>query len=168
MEQTDGPATSPGCRSCEANAGIKRISPAATIYPGERWLLEHAYPTSREGWLVAVLRRHCENLHELDRAEWSELADIQFAAIAAMREILDLDREYVACFAEMEGFKHIHFHLIPKPRGCDSESVGVKAFRHLKVEPNEAIGADRVIAFCDRAKRIVENLLIGSSAKRTP
>ncbi len=166
MERTDGPMTGPGCRCCDANAGVKRISPAATIYAGERWLLEHAYPSSLEGWLVIVLRRHCENLHELDRAEWRELADIQFAAISAMRGILDPDREYVACFAEMEGFKHIHFHLIPKPRGCDSESVGTKAFHHLKVEPSEAIGADRVISFCEKAKRIVEKLLDGSGAKR--
>jgi diadenosine tetraphosphate (Ap4A) HIT family hydrolase len=150
-----------GCRCCEANAGIKRISPADTIHAGEHWLLEHAYPTNLLGWLVVVLRRHCENLHELTRAEWSELAGIQFAALAAMRGILDLDREYVACFAEMEGFKHIHFHMIPKHRGCGPESVGVKAFHHLKVEPSEAISAERVIDFCARAKRIVSDCLDG-------
>jgi diadenosine tetraphosphate (Ap4A) HIT family hydrolase len=151
----------PGCRSCEANAGIKRISPADTIHAGEHWLLEHAYPTSLLGWLVVVLRRHCENLHEITRAEWSELADIQYAAIASMHEILDLEREYVACFAEMEGFKHIHFHLIPKHKGCGPESVGAKAFHHLKVEPSEAIGVERVIDFCERAKRIVAERLDG-------
>jgi len=144
------------CYSCDANSGAKRISPAATIFEGRYWLLEHAYPTSLGGWLVVVLRRHCENLHELSRSEWIELAEIQYLAIAAMKDLFVIDREYVCCFAEKEGFKHLHFHLIPKYTDCDQESIGIGAFRHLKVSQDEAIEPSRVIEICDSLREAIQ------------
>ena len=53
------------CWTCKSNLGEKRISPGPTIYEGKYWLVEHAYPIKMIGWLVIVLKRHAEALHEL-------------------------------------------------------------------------------------------------------
>ena len=55
------------CHTCESNSGEKRISPGCQIYSGQYWLVEHAYPSDLVGWLVIVLKRHCEKLHELKK-----------------------------------------------------------------------------------------------------
>lgn len=53
------------CFTCLSNTGERRISPGKTIYEGQHWLVEHAYPCGLVGWLVIVLRRHAQALHEL-------------------------------------------------------------------------------------------------------
>ena len=65
------------CFSCRSISGDKRISPGPYIHEGNYWLVDHAYPTSLKGWLVIVLKRHVEALHELSQEEFKELADIQ-------------------------------------------------------------------------------------------
>ncbi len=41
-------------------------------------MVDHAYPTSHLGWLVIVLKRHVEALHELRKEEFVELAEIEY------------------------------------------------------------------------------------------
>jgi hypothetical protein len=48
----------------------------------------------------------------------------------------------------MEGFKHIHFHVIPKTEKYSEENKGTKAFQYLKVEENERIEDKAIIEFC--------------------
>src|SRR5260370_12981866 len=66
------------CFSCRSISGEKRISPGPYIHEGNYWLVDHAYPTSLKGWLVIVLKRHVEALHELSQEEFKDLADIQY------------------------------------------------------------------------------------------
>jgi diadenosine tetraphosphate (Ap4A) HIT family hydrolase len=73
------------CLSCRSISGEKRISPGPVIYEGTYWLVDHAYPTSHLGWLVIVLKRHAEALHELSREEFAELAEIQYKLAQVMR-----------------------------------------------------------------------------------
>lgn len=140
----------PDCFSCRSNTGEQRISPAPTLYAGQYWLVEHAYPTRLAGWLVAVLKRHCEALHELTPDEWRELAEIQAALLPLLAEATGCEKEYTACFAEMPGFKHIHFHIIPKPAELPAELTGSHAFALLKVDPSEAVPAATVRELCQR------------------
>jgi diadenosine tetraphosphate (Ap4A) HIT family hydrolase len=119
-----------------------------TIREEQFWLVEHAYPTTLPGWLVVVLKRHCEKLHELSRAEWLELADLQFQTVRSLNDLHHTEREFTCCFAETDGFKHIHFHAIPKPYNADSESVGTKVFHHLKIDHKNAISPDEVSRIC--------------------
>jgi diadenosine tetraphosphate (Ap4A) HIT family hydrolase len=66
------------CLTCESNTGEKRISPGPTIYEGNYWLVEHAYPVKTIGWLVIVLKRHAEALHELtpeDLPSWDRFKE---------------------------------------------------------------------------------------------
>ncbi len=138
------------CWSCLANEGIRRISPGPTIYEGQYWLLEHAYPTKLKGWLVIVLKRHAEALHALTPNEFAELAEIQARATKLLSEVLACEKEYVMCLAEAEHFHHIHVHIVPRARDLSSELIGTKIFALLgdKVV-DEAVPPDEVKAFCE-------------------
>lgn len=137
------------CHSCDANSGLKRISPGKTILKGKFWNVEHAYPTSLLGWVVIVLGRHCEELHNLEREEWLELGEIQYHLTRAMKEVGNLEKEYVACFAEKEGFRHIHFHVIPKSERLSQEFSGTKAFHYINPKDDEIIPASEVAKYCE-------------------
>jgi diadenosine tetraphosphate (Ap4A) HIT family hydrolase len=80
--------------------------------------VEHAYPTQLLGWLVIVLRRHAEALHELTRDELLELASIQYDVIAELYAALHCQKEYLACYAELAHFQHIHSMSYPSPLIC--------------------------------------------------
>src|SRR5579863_8262585 len=112
------------CLSCRSISGEKRISPGPVIYEGTYWLVDHAYPTSHLGWLVIVLKRHAEALHELSRAEFAELAEIQYKLAQVMGKNPHVEKEYIACFGEVPGFNHIHVHFVPRPKNLSAELKG--------------------------------------------
>ncbi len=132
------------CYSCKSISGEARISPGPIIYEGEYWIVDHAYPCALEGWLVLVLKRHAEALHELSQEEFSELGELQQRTVKALRELLRCEKEYIACFSEAEHFKHIHVHIIPRPRDLSPEQRGPGVFSFLKVSANEAVPPERV------------------------
>ena len=136
------------CWICRSNTGEKRISPGPTIFEGEYWQVEHAYPVDAKGWLVIVLKRHVEALHELTVDEFAEMAQIQSKLTCFLFEELHCEKEYVSCFAEAEHFSHIHFHVFAKPSALPYELKGGKSFALLKVMPEEAVPPDEIIVFC--------------------
>ena len=140
------------CWTCQSNSGEKRISSGPTIFDGKYWLVEHAYPVKTIGWLVIVLKRHMEALHELIPEEFAELAQIQAKAIHLLHEELHCEKEYVSCYAEQEHFQHIHFHVFAKPPGLPDELKGGKSFALLKVISEEAVPPDEIISFCKLLK----------------
>jgi diadenosine tetraphosphate (Ap4A) HIT family hydrolase len=140
------------CHSCDSNLGIKRISPGETIFEGEYWIVEHAFPSGLLGWIVIVLKRHCEELHNLKKEEWVELADIEYKLTKALNEEFVISKEYIACFAEMAGFKHIHFHIIPKTSKFNEEYIGANSFQYLKANKDEIVTDDDVIELCNKLK----------------
>ena len=137
------------CLTCLSNSGERRISPGVTIFEGQYWYLEHAYPSALKGWLVVVLKRHVEALHELTAEEFAELGAIQARATKLLFEVLDCEKEYVMCLAEGEGFHHIHVHIVPKPRDLPPELKATRIFAMLKVTPDEAVLPDEVKAVCE-------------------
>ena len=137
------------CWTCKSNTGEKRISPGPTIYEGKYWLVEHAYPVKAIGWLVIVLKRHAESLHELTLEEFIELAQMQAKAIYGLHEELHPEKEYISCYAEMDHFRHIHFHIFAKPADLPDELKGGKSFALLKVSVEEAIPRNKIITFCE-------------------
>lgn len=72
------------CRVCAQNLGEGRISPGPVIHQGTAWRVEHAYPSSLLGWLVIVLERHAEALHQLEPEEAVELGILQRAVAIAL------------------------------------------------------------------------------------
>lgn len=137
------------CLSCLSISGERRISPGPMIFEGRYWYLEHAYPSALKGWLVVVLKRHVEALHELTAEEFAELGAIQARATKLLFETLDCEKEYVMCLAEGEGFHHIHVHIVPKPRDLPPELKATRIFAMLKVMADEAVPPDEVAAFCE-------------------
>jgi len=137
------------CLTCLSNSGEQRISPGPTIYEGAYWYLEHAYPTSLKGWLVVVLKRHVEALHELSLEEFTELGVIQARATKLLFEMVNCEKEYVMCLAEGEGFHHIHVHIVPKPCDLPEELKATRIFALLKVTAEEALPPQEIEAFCE-------------------
>ena len=136
------------CLACKANSGVKRISPGRQIMDSEYWLVEHAYPSALEGWLVIVLKRHCENMHELTDAEFADLGQVQAKIISMVHQYFKSEREYIFCFSEGEGFKHLHFHVVPKTDAFDQQYKGAKVFHYLKTPEEEWIPKARVAEIC--------------------
>lgn len=137
------------CWTCKSNSGEERISPGPTIFEGQYWLVEHAYPVKVIGWIVIVLKRHAQALHELTSEEFTELAEIQARLIPLLHEELNCEKEYVVCYAEMEHFRHIHFHVFAKPFNLPEELKGGGSFALLKVKGEEAVPSNKIIAFCE-------------------
>jgi len=113
------------------------------------WYLEHAYPTTLKGWLVVVLKRHVEALHELTAEEFAELGLIQARATKLLFEVVDCEKEYLMCLAESEGFHHIHVHIVPKSRDLPDELKATRIFALLKATAEEALPTQEVKAFCE-------------------
>jgi diadenosine tetraphosphate (Ap4A) HIT family hydrolase len=134
------------CWSCLSNSGERRISPGRTIGEGTYWLVEHAYPTKIAGWLVLVLKRHCETLHALTADEFVELGPLLFRTIGVLTATLNYEKEYVAQLAEMDHFHHVHFHVIPKPAGLPLEAIGAGIFQNV---PGDVVNEAEVRTLCD-------------------
>lgn len=141
------------CWTCKSNTGEKRISPGPTIFEGKYWFVEHAYPVKTIGWIVIVLKRHAEALHELSAKEFAELGQIQARLIHLLYEVLECEKEYVSCYAEMEHFRHIHVHAFAKPHDLPEEWKGGKSFALLKVSAEEAVSPMETTAFCEILKQ---------------
>ena len=140
------------CWSCLSNKGVRRISPGPTIYEGEHWTVEHAYPVATTGWLVIVLKRHAEALHELTASEFAELAGLQKELVRFLFEELHCQKEYISCYAEAEHFHHVHFHVYAKPPDLPSNLKGGKSFALIKVKEDDSIVKEDIIAFCELLK----------------
>ena len=100
--------------------------------------------------LVIVLKRHAEALHELTADEYAELGDLQSKATRILFEELHREKEYISCYAEMEHFRHIHFHVFAKPAGFPDELKGGKSFALLQVTPGQAVPAGEIAVLCER------------------
>ena len=151
------------CHSCRSISGEKRISPGPVIHEGKYWVIEHAYPTALKGWLVIVLKRHAEALHELTADEFAELGELQHRLARLLHAETGCLKEYSVCFAEMAGFYHIHFHIIPRGVDWPDDLKGGKSFALLKVSEADAVPPEEIRAYCERLAR---NFLSGCPKRR--
>jgi diadenosine tetraphosphate (Ap4A) HIT family hydrolase len=137
------------CLICKSNSGEKRISPGPTIYDGKYWLVEHAYPTKIKGWLVIVLKRHSEALHNLSVEEFQELSIIESKIVHLEFIALNCEKEYISCYAEKGQYNHIHFHVFAKPRELSQEYIGTKSIKLIDTNEEEAIPKEEIIRICN-------------------
>ena len=138
------------CHSCLSLSGEKTISPVPPIYKGTYWIVEHAYPTLLAGWLVILLKRHAEALHELTQAEFQELADIQYKLAHITGNAPHIQKEYLFCTGEGLGFQHIHIHFVPKPINLPPSLVGSSIFQLLQVSPEDALSPEKIATVCQQ------------------
>jgi diadenosine tetraphosphate (Ap4A) HIT family hydrolase len=142
------------CLTCLAVSGERRISPGSPIYEGRYWVVEHANPTALLGWLVVVLKRHAQGLHELSLEEWAEQAALIGAATRTLRRLTGCVKEYAACLAEAPGHQHIHFHVVPRAGDLPESLRGTGIFAMLKVSAAEAVAPAMVADFCEEARSV--------------
>lgn len=150
------------CAVCRSNSGEERISPGPTIYQGRGWLVEHAYPTGLLGWLVIVLARHAEALHELSIDEAAELGRLQWAVSRVLSAERGSLKEYSVFFAETPGFAHVHLHMVPRAPDLPDELRGGRVFALLGVPEGDIVPPDEVAGFCERSGAALRALLSGS------
>jgi diadenosine tetraphosphate (Ap4A) HIT family hydrolase len=144
------------CLTCLSLSGEPRISPAPFIHEGTHWIVDHAYPTTHLGWLVILPKRHIEALHELTIEEFQELAQIEYKLVQVMHLDPSIQKEYLMCFAEGEGFHHVHIHIVPKAADLPAQLKDPRIFALLHVDENHAIPAHELTAFCEEFTRKLE------------
>jgi diadenosine tetraphosphate (Ap4A) HIT family hydrolase len=138
------------CPVCQSLSGEKRISPGRMLHVGRYWVVEHAYPTAVTGWLVIVLKRHAEALHDLSDGELEELAALQKRCALALHEVFGCAKEYAICLAENEEFKHLHYHVVARAPGVPQALQGTTIFQALKVSESQALPPAALQAFCQQ------------------
>ena len=112
------------------------------------------------GWAVIVLNRYAEALHDLTRDEFSELGVIQRAVCLAVRAETDCQKEYSVCFAELAGFQHIHFHIVPRATDLPGDMRSGGVFGYLKADA-VILDRDAVVQCCERLRKSVARSLTG-------
>jgi diadenosine tetraphosphate (Ap4A) HIT family hydrolase len=129
------------CITCELVA--RRDAGAAPlwdqIHRSPFWDIVHCNATSLPGWLVLVVRRHVSAIDELTVDEAHELGVWIRLVSKALKEVVNCERTYVIQFAEAEGHRHVHFHIIPRMADQPADSRGVKVFSHLGVPEDERV-----------------------------
>lgn len=146
------------CLTCLNLSGERRISPGPYIYEGTYWMVDHAYPTTHPGWLVILPKRHIEALHELTQEEFRELADIEYKLVQVMHIDPAIQKEYLMCFAEGEGFHHVHIHVVPKPADLPAHLKGPRVFGLLTVDEEHALAPAELTAFCEEFTRKLQTI----------
>ncbi|MGO8946883.1 MAG: hypothetical protein ACLQUY_04300 [Ktedonobacterales bacterium] len=53
------------------------------------------------------------------------------------------------CFAEGEGFHHVHIHVVPRPADLPADLKGPRIFALLAIDEEHAIPAPALTAFCE-------------------
>jgi diadenosine tetraphosphate (Ap4A) HIT family hydrolase len=146
------------CLTCLNLSGERRISPGPYIYQTEHWIVDHAYPTIQLGWMVILPKRHIEALHELTREEFLELAEIEYKLVQVMHIDSSIQKEYMMCFAEGEGFHHVHIHVVPRFVDMPAELKGPRVFALMAVDEAHALAPQIVTAFCEEFSRKLEQV----------
>jgi diadenosine tetraphosphate (Ap4A) HIT family hydrolase len=143
-DATETTQDSAECWSCPSLSGARRISPGPFIYEGRYWVVDHAYPTRLPGWLVLVLKRHAEALHDLSAEEMTEMGDLIRRSCLVLRAVTGCQKEYVSLYAEAPHFAHLHVHIIPRAADLPDNLRGPRVFGLLSAEsavPPEAVRA---------------------------
>lgn len=127
----NAPYYDPDCYSCQALQGLRQLTNTPRLFSGNYWVVEHAFPTAVRGWLVLVLKRHCQALHQLTDAEFCELNRLLACSVRSLHAELGSSKEYVMQFAESPAFEHVHFHVVPRLPDWPVEWRGAGIFRAL-------------------------------------
>jgi diadenosine tetraphosphate (Ap4A) HIT family hydrolase len=141
------------CYTCLSVRGERRISPGQPVFRGQWWDVEHAYPCGMVGWMVLVLKRHAEALHELSGEEFAELGPLIERTARALREELGCKKEYLACFSEAAHFSYVHVHVVARAEEWPDELRSRGVFKMLKVDGPDVVPPEQVIEFCTRMEQ---------------
>jgi len=104
---------------------------------------------------VLVARRHIEAIDELTPDEALELGVLLCQVSMALKQVVNCTRTYVIQFAEAEGHRHVHFHVIPRMANQPEEHRGTKIFAYLGVSAEERVSEERMIEIAVKVQKIL-------------
>ena len=99
------------------------------------WRVALAFNSSLAGWSVVIPTRHVESLDELTDGESASLGVLLRDLTGALKAVTGCQKTYVMLLAEMPGFNHLHFHVVPRMDDLPSERTGTAIFAYLKEDP---------------------------------
>jgi diadenosine tetraphosphate (Ap4A) HIT family hydrolase len=133
------------CYSCEQESRFDVLPARERIAADEHWRVAHVFGGALPGWLVLLPRRHVTAIADLTDAEAADLGRWQVELSRALRVVTGCAKTYVAQFAEAEGFRHVHFHVVPRMPDLPQQLRGPEVFQLLAVaEPISDDQADRL------------------------
>ncbi|MGP3938048.1 HIT family protein [Nonomuraea sp. KM88] len=116
------------CYTCQNEARFPDLPPREMIAADDRWRVAHAFNTALPGWLVLIPRRHIGSIADLTDAEMRDLGSWQVLLSRVLRDVTRCEKTYVMQFAEMEGFSHVHFHIVPRASDLGDDLRGPRVF----------------------------------------
>jgi diadenosine tetraphosphate (Ap4A) HIT family hydrolase len=88
--------------------------PGGVIHENAHWIVTSVVePVVWRGFLVIVLKRHCEQLAKLTAEEAAMLGPTIQRTCQALTEVIAPAKVFVCSFGD--GVKHIHFWALPRP-----------------------------------------------------
>lgn len=136
----------PECYACRQEARLDALPLGERIALDPHWRVAHAFNSALPGWVVLLPRRHVTAVHDLTDAEAATLGEWQVRLSRALRDVTGCVKTYVAQFAELEGFAHVHFHVMPRMADLPRELRGPGVFALLRRPAEQQVAADQVDA----------------------
>ncbi|MGW0886377.1 HIT family protein [Streptomyces sp. NPDC002671] len=124
--------TTANCYTCGQEERFDDLPLRERIVEDQHWRVAHAFDAALPGWLVLVPRRHVTAIHELTDMEAETLGMWQVRLSRALHDVTGCVKTYVAQFAEVEGFAHVHFHVMPRMSDLPQKLRGPGVFDLLR------------------------------------
>lgn len=126
-----------------------------SILRTQSWDVIHCDDTALLGWIVVVARRHIEAIDELNQAEALELGDLLRRVSTALKEVANCTKTCVMQFAESEGYKHVHFHVVARMANLPEEHQSVRIFKLHGVSEKERVSEEKMNDFSVQLRRFL-------------
>jgi histidine triad (HIT) family protein len=113
-------ATRP-CFICELVSGNPAYRHHVIHEDAETIIFLSKYPTLR-GYALVCPKAHREELAEdLSRAEYLDLQAKVHRLARVLKRLFEAERIYVLSLGSQQGNRHLHFHVVPLPKGVPYE-----------------------------------------------
>ena len=114
-------ATTGPCFICELVAGNPTYAHHVVGEDGDAIIFLSKYPTQR-GYCLVAPKAHIEDLAEGMASEAYLALQARVHRLSrALKRVFDAERIYVLSLGSQQGNRHLHFHVVPLPRGVPYE-----------------------------------------------
>ena len=109
------------CFICELVAGSPAYAHHVIVEDDDHIAFLSKYPT-QPGYALVCPKAHIEDVsEELGEAAYLRLQAKVHRLSRALRQVFDAERIYVLSLGSQQGNRHVHFHVVPLPRGIPYE-----------------------------------------------